>query len=160
MWRWSSIWGWQTLPKKWKLELKLDILLLDCFTFLVGILPAANTFWAGPVKKQKNTLYVKNSGYSWKLKYRWSDCMKRTLRKREQTAIQPALAQRSEEASIFIGPRSPGPIYVSGSQWVREWVSKLRLWNFTDVILADEDTNSILTDKVNRTIQGNVAKQL
>ena len=32
--------------------------------------------------------------------------------------------------------------------------------NLTDVTLADEDTNSILTDKVNRTIQGNVAMQL
>ena len=29
--------------------------------------------------------------------------------------------------------------------------------DLTDVTLADEDTNSILTDKVNRTIQGNVA---
>ena len=36
--------------------------------------------------------------------------------------------------------------------WLSEtdWVSHLRFWNFTD-----EDTNSILTDKVNRTIQGN-----
>ena len=32
--------------------------------------------------------------------------------------------------------------------------------NLTDVTQADEDTNSILTDKVNRTIQGNVAMQL
>ena len=32
--------------------------------------------------------------------------------------------------------------------------------DLTDVTLADEDTNSILTDKVNRTIQGNVAMQL
>ena len=63
-------------------------------------------------------------------------------------------------ARLVIGPRSPGPIYVSGSQWVSEWVSKLRLWNFTDVTLADEDTNSILTDKVNRTIQCNVAMQV
>ena len=48
---------------------------------------------------------------------------------------------------------STGPIYGSG-------LCDLRLWNFTDVTPADEDTNSILTDKVNRTIQGNVAKQL
>ena len=32
--------------------------------------------------------------------------------------------------------------------------------NLTDMTLADEDTNSILTDKVNRTIQGNVAMQV
>ena len=52
---------------------------------------------------------------------------------------------------------STGPIYGSGL-W--NWLSELRLWNFTDVTQADEDTNSILTDKVNRTIQGNVAMQL
>ena len=58
--------------------------------------------------------------------------------------------------SVFIGPRSPGPIYVSGC----EYLSMRRLWNFTDVTLADEDTNSILTDKANRTIQSNEAMQV
>ena len=38
--------------------------------------------------------------------------------------------------------------------------SHLRCWNFTDVTLADEDTNSILTDNTNRAIQGNVAMQV
>ena len=33
-------------------------------------------------------------------------------------------------------------------------------WNLTDVTLADEDTNSILTDNVKRAIQGNVAMQV
>ena len=32
--------------------------------------------------------------------------------------------------------------------------------NLTDVTLADEDTNSILTDNANRAIQGNVAMHL
>ena len=32
--------------------------------------------------------------------------------------------------------------------------------NLTDVTLADEDTNSILTDIANRAIQGNVAMQV
>ena len=32
--------------------------------------------------------------------------------------------------------------------------------NLTDVTLADEDTNSILTDNANRAIQGNVAMQI
>ena len=32
--------------------------------------------------------------------------------------------------------------------------------DLTDVTLADEDTNSILTDNVNRAIQGNVAMQI
>ena len=52
---------------------------------------------------------------------------------------------------IFIGPRSPGPIYVSGSQCVTE----RGLWNLTDVTLADEDTNSILADNAKIEIQGN-----
>ena len=36
-------------------------------------------------------------------------------------------------------------------------VSKRPCANLTDVTLADEDTNSMLTDKANRAIQGNVA---
>ena len=32
--------------------------------------------------------------------------------------------------------------------------------DFTDVTLADEDTNSILTDDANTTIPGNMAKQV
>ena len=32
--------------------------------------------------------------------------------------------------------------------------------DFTDVTMADEDTNSILTDNTNRAIQGNVAMQV
>ena len=39
-------------------------------------------------------------------------------------------------------------------------LSERCLWNFTDVTLADEDTDSIQTDKVNRTIQGNMAMQV
>ena len=50
------------------------------------------------------------------------------------------------------GVRSMGP---SLSNWVRD------LWlHLTDVTLADEDTNSILTDNANRAIQGNVAMQV
>ena len=40
---------------------------------------------------------------------------------------------------------------------VRPSVSPRRCVDLTDVILADEDTNSILTDNANRAIQGNVA---
>ena len=39
-------------------------------------------------------------------------------------------------------------------------LSPRRLSPLTDVTLADEDTNSILTDNANRVIQGNVAMQL
>ena len=34
------------------------------------------------------------------------------------------------------------------------------VWDFTDVTLADEDTNSILTDNAKRAIQGNEAMQV
>ena len=33
-------------------------------------------------------------------------------------------------------------------------------WNFTDVTLADDDNDSILTDDTNRAIQANVATQV
>ena len=39
---------------------------------------------------------------------------------------------------VFIGPRSPGPIYVSG---LCNKQTNLRFWNFTDVTPADKDTN-------------------
>ena len=42
--------------------------------------------------------------------------------------------------------------------WVQ--LSKRGLWELTDVTLADEGTNSILTDITNRAIQGNVAMQV
>ena len=41
-------------------------------------------------------------------------------------------------------------INASGATW----------WNLTDVTLADEDTNYILTENANRAIQGNVAMQV
>ena len=55
---------------------------------------------------------------------------------------------------IFLSdPGVPGPIFVSGchKQTNRPCV------DLTDVTLADEDTNSILTDNANRAIQVNVA---
>ena len=51
------------------------------------------------------------------------------------------------------GVRSMGP-GVSKSLILRPFA------DLTDVTLADEDTNSILTDNANRTIQGNVAMQI
>ena len=54
--------------------------------------------------------------------------------------------------AIFIGPRSLGPIY--GSKF------EIHCRNLTDVALADKDTNTILIDKVNRTIQDNVVMQV
>ena len=43
---------------------------------------------------------------------------------------------------------------------VRPSVTERPFADLTDVPLADEDTNSILTDNVNRAIQGNVAMQV
>ena len=41
-----------------------------------------------------------------------------------------------------------------------KWVTERHCWNFTDVTLADEDTNWILTDNDKKTFQGNVAMWL
>jgi len=61
---------------------------------------------------------------------------------------------------FFIGPRCPwGPIYGSGSLKLTHSLSYLCA-DLTDVTLADEDTNSILTDNANKAIQGNVAMQV
>ena len=56
---------------------------------------------------------------------------------------------------IFIGPRYPW-----SDLWVRFSLSERGFADLTDVTLADQDTNSILTDNVNTTIQGNVGKQV
>ena len=57
---------------------------------------------------------------------------------------------------LFIGPRCPwGPIYGSGPMSVQDYFADL-----TDVTLADEDSNSIPTDDVNRAFLGNVAMQV
>ena len=58
---------------------------------------------------------------------------------------------------VFLSdPGIPGPIY--GSKPLK--LSERPFWNLTDVTLADEDTNSILTDNANSAIQGNVAMQI
>ena len=51
------------------------------------------------------------------------------------------------------GVRSLGPD-------VRPSVSPTPCWNLTDVTLANEDTNLILTDNANRAFRGNVAMQV
>ena len=59
--------------------------------------------------------------------------------------------------TMIIGPRYTwGPIY--GSECLK--LSERGFWNWTYVTLADEDTNSILTDNANRAIQDNVAMQI
>ena len=59
---------------------------------------------------------------------------------------------------FWSGPGKPGArslgLYVTLSLRERE------MFNFTDVPLADEDTNSIITVNTNRAIQGNAAMQV
>ena len=64
--------------------------------------------------------------------------------------------RRTRGIKFFIGPRSPGPIYVPGLS-LSEWETFV---NLTDVTLADEDTDLILPDNTKRAIQGNLAMQL
>ena len=59
---------------------------------------------------------------------------------------------------MVIGPRCPWSdlwIRVSLTHKLRDLVADL-----TDVTLADEDTNPILTDNANRTFQGNLATRV
>ena len=56
-------------------------------------------------------------------------------------------------------PGVPGPIFVSGCPSQTNKLTETPCVDLTDVTLADEDTNSILTDNANRAIQGNVAMQ-
>ena len=49
-------------------------------------------------------------------------------------------------------------VYLGSELWVQ--MSTTPCCNLIDVTLADEDTNSILTDNANKAIQGNVAMQV
>ena len=51
-------------------------------------------------------------------------------------------------------------VYLGSDLWVCFSLTERPFWNLTDVTLADEDTNSILTNNANRAIQGNVVMQL
>ena len=58
--------------------------------------------------------------------------------------------------SFLSDPGVPGPIY--GSESLR--LTKRPFADLTDVTLADEDTNPILTDNANRTFQDNLATRV
>ena len=51
-------------------------------------------------------------------------------------------------------------VYLGSNLRVRVSLTKRRLADLTDVTLADEDTNSILTENANRASQGNVTMQI
>ena len=57
-------------------------------------------------------------------------------------------------AMFLSDPGVPGPMYGSSC------LSLYLCANVTDVTLADEDTNSILTDNAKRAFQGNVAMRV
>ena len=90
-------------------------------------------------------------------KYRKSDVEK--YKNISNKILQSERADLIDMSPDFYRTQVSRPVRSMG-RVVSKWVSERRCWNFTDVTPADEDTNSILTDKVNRTIQGNVAKQL
>ena len=74
-------------------------------------------------------------------------------------ASRPRLFPSVQLILLFLSdPGVPGPIFVSGCLSVCLSVRHRGCWDLTDVTLADEDTNSILTDNANRAIQGNVRK--
>ena len=47
-------------------------------------------------------------------------------------------------------------VYLGSDLWVLISKSERRCANLTDMTLTDKDTNSILTDNVNRALQGKV----
>ena len=51
-------------------------------------------------------------------------------------------------------------VYLGSDLWVCFSVTERPFADLTDVTLADEDTNSILTDNANRAFRGNVAMQV
>ena len=71
-------------------------------------------------------------------------CAQRTFTNRSQP---PFLSDPGKPGVRSLGPDVPPS------------VSETPCVDLTDVTLADEDTNSILTDNANRAIQGNVAMQ-
>ena len=59
---------------------------------------------------------------------------------------------------LFIEPRCPwGPIYGSWCHWLTDSLTHRLCADLTDATLADDDSNSIPTDDVNKAILGNVA---
>ena len=50
-------------------------------------------------------------------------------------------------------------VYLGSDLWVRVSLTEGPCSDLTDVTLADEDTNPVLTNNANRAIQGNVAMQ-
>ena len=90
--------------------------------------------------------------------WRWHRAMKTCIVFLVPIFLTPQLAQvQFIHALVFIGPRCPwGPIYGSWSLKLTERLCA----DLTDVTLADEDSNSIPSNDVNRAFLGNVAMQV
>ena len=65
-----------------------------------------------------------------------------------------AFTKRDHQVQFFSDPGVPGVRSMGPDLW--NWVRKRGFWNLIELTLADEDTNSILTDNANRAIQGSV----
>ena len=84
------------------------------------------------------------------------DAIKKKMEKLSNETSEAEVRMTSVPKCFLSDPGFPGPIYGSGCHWLTE----TPCWDLTDVTLSDEDTDSILTDNANRTIQGNVAMQV
>ena len=69
---------------------------------------------------------------------------------------------RAPKRSVVLSSHDfyPTQVYLRTDLWVWSYLSHTPFEDLTDVTLADEDTNSILTDSGNRAIQGNVTMQV
>ena len=67
------------------------------------------------------------------------------------------LLAKAEDCSVFTGPRCLwGPVYGSRCLYLPPY--KTFGWDFADVTLADDDTNSMLADDAYRAIWGKGGK--
>ena len=80
------------------------------------------------------------------------------LNSRGEREICPSKFRKSRREREFLSdPGIPGVWSIGPGVYLS--VSTRPFWDFTDMTLADEDTNSILADNDNGAIQGNVAMQ-
>ena len=76
----------------------------------------------------------------------------------------PNIGWQSQGSKFYPAPRIvsilPSHFMCTWGSICGSWCHTIPIADLTDVTLADEDTNSILTDVANRTIPGNMAMQV
>ena len=85
----------------------------------------------------------------------------RGMHTKSERELQPTLQNLAGKMLLHNSNRSlyQTHVYMGSDLWVLVSVSPC-FWYLTDVTLADEDTNSILTDDANRATPGNMAMQV